>query len=498
MGLVVFVVWMILTSTVVGFDLGTPERVDVYPRGADVTWLLDAESDMTILVPASFSAERFSFHENDGLEVYQMTVTTESAGDWTPAALDSLVRQIDAKKQLLGELRADLAGIIQTLDYLRSGIDLGKLSNPLESIAEFRNLRVETEREKLELEAQEKQMSRQVMELQNTLRQWYSADIATVHRVNFSTNGVGSLEFTAFSRFAQWMPSYRASLNSNEQIVQLETNIAVQQQTGIDWNGLIVCHTAAPVDQVDVPFVRPLVARIQEELSVSGAQFAAPMAVRMESMDSAMPVPDPFDMQRVEGEAGIRLFGQGRVKTDGKRTLLSVGKDDLEVEVYATLIPYQQEMAWVLAETTQPAKALLRGSVDLIVDGSFTGTSTLEHPGGSQTLEIALGTSPLITAERNPIVYTERRTWLGRKVMVDGYEIDVYNGSSRDATIIVKDRVPVAGNDRINISVSMDPEPTAEEDGILSWTMAIPAGVQETIRVEYEISYPNNMNLIIR
>lgn len=479
-------------------ELGSPDRVDVYPRGVTATWVLPAEPEMDIRLPMSFGTDRLTYLEIDGAEVHRMAAVTEGAGDWVPPALVSLFAEIAEQRSELKALQAEFAGIQQTITYLTSGIDIGGAEDPLAVLQQLRTLRTETEREKQDLSQAIKSAQTHLNELNNTLRSWYSADLGSLRRVTLVTNGQGQVEFSAFSPHAQWMPSYRVSLDSNSRVLDLESSIALRQQTGIAWEGIVVCHTAAPADQVAVPTLRPLVARLEEDTPPPPRVMREDFRVQEAMVLDEKAVEEAFDMLMVEGEAGISLRGRGHVPADGKEAQLSVARDSYPVEVYATLVPAQHDTAWLLAETEQPVRALLRGAAELMVDGSFTGTTMLEHAGGGEVLEMAFGRSPLITAEREPIVYTERQTWLGRRVLRDGYEITVHNGSARDVAIVVKDRIPVAGHERINIKSTIDPSPDDAEEGILTWRLDLEPDTSFVISVEYELDYPDRMHLNIR
>ncbi len=497
LGLVV--ICFVLSGSVPGWavELESPDRVDVYPRGVMATWVLQAESEMNIRLPMSFTTERLTYLEVDGAEVQRMSAVTEGAADFIPPALVSLFAEISEQRGRLEALQAEYAGIQQTIAYLTSGIDIGGAEDPLAVLNQLRSLRTETERERQALSQAIDAAETHYGELNSTLRSWYSADLGSVRRITLSTNGQGKVEFSAFSPHAQWMPTYRVSLDSNSRTMDLESSIAVRQQTGIAWDGLVVCHTAAPADHVSVPTLRPLVARLEEDAPAPRAmredfRVQESMAFDEKAMEEA------FDMLMVEGEAGISLIGRGKVAADGKEALLSVGRDTYPVGLFATLVPAQQDTAWLLAETEQPVRSLLRGTAELMVDGSFTGTTMLEHMGGGEVLDMAFGRSPLIKATREPVVYTERQTWLGRRVLRDGYEITVHNGSARDVAIVVKDRIPVVGHERINIKSTIDPAPDDAEDGILTWRLDLEPDSSFVIAVEYEIDYPDRMRLNIR
>ncbi len=490
------VMLLLLGTSGLAAELGPPQQVDVYPRGMDATWVLTAEPEMELLLPSSFDVNRIRYQTHDGAVVETLEAFSEVADGWIPPGLTELAEQMDELRSEIAELDAELAGVQQTLDYLRSGINPEQQDDPLEFVNRAQTLRVENEQRRQALEPQRSEKEQALRTLRERLQQWYGGNLDRIVRVKLTTNGTGEVALTVFSPYAGWSPFYRASLDSDEQTLSLATFVSVRQQTGLDWEGSINSHTAAPTDAVSLPTITPLVARIQEPPPPPSAQRRDVLSSQVFEVEADAKAFMP-DMVQIEGEAGITFVGVGHVPSDNRPALLSVQDETVAAEIHPTLVPYQAERAWLMVETEQPMRSLLSGNAEFTVDGRFSGRSMLAHAGGGEPLSIAFGHSPLITAERTPVVYTERRTWLGRQVLRDGYHIEVKNGTAREATITVKDRLPVPGHDQIKLSSDIEPSPDENEDGVLTWRITLGAGESTTITVEYEIEYPNNMELLI-
>gem|GEM_PF-1203170 len=478
------------------FEPSTPDEVDVFPQGADVSWMLPAQSSMEIILPSSFSKDRIRYQVRDGASVDSMSAEYRLAKGWTPAGLRTLM---DEKEWLENQLRvnaAELAGVQQTLEYLDDASIFGAQEDPTALLRELQALRFEMETEKQRLEKEGRQHRQSLQELQTRMRQWYGGDLEQKLVVNLTTNGTGEVFLTAFSSHAQWQPFYEAALDSENSTVTLQSYVAVRQRTGLAWDGTIRSHTAAPTDAVGMPAVSPLVARAAEPAPPmpTRTETRAPAAFMMdEEMKEAVP-----EMVQVDSAAGVIFSGAGRVESDGNQERLTVALDSLAVDIQSTLLPFQSEQAWLLTETKEPMRALLQGEAELIVDGALSGRSQLRHTGGGETLELAFGRSPLVTAERTPVVYTETRTWRGREVLRDGYHLDVRNGTSRELDVKVVDRVPVSGHDRISVKTDIDPAPDEDEEGILTWYLTLAPGESRQFKVEYEVEYPGDTDLSIR
>lgn len=489
----VFLLAVLFSPALSAQELGRPDQVDVFPQGAHVTWILEAQPTMTLFLPSSFFPHGIRYQTRDDAVVNQMVVVVERVTDWWPAGLEPLVLEIQQRRGEIEASMARLTGINQTIDYLRSFSLTGNEEDPLDFMVKSQRMRMELELQRMELLHQIAQAEGKVSQLEERLGQLYAGDLNQLIQITFTTNGLGSLELTAFTPYASWGPFYRAHLDSNEQTMALNSYVQVRQQTGILWEGPINCHTRAPHDQVYIPAVHPLVVRILEEARVS-----APLRTQvkeMSAMDMAGSEPS-YDLVRLDGEAGITFMGEGRVSTDGRAALLLVDEDSFLVQIYPTLIPYQEKEAFLMVETIDPVRSLLQGQVELMVDGSYAGISTLQHAGGGESLEMAFGRSPLITAEREGVVYQERRTWLGKRILQDGYQITILNGTRDAVEVAVMDRVPVAGDDRIVIRFTITPEPLEQEEGLLLWQLTVAPDTVYLLSVEYEIEYPDGLGII--
>lgn len=479
----------LLSPFLLAEELTTPDEVHVYPRGANVTWVLKAREEMTLILPSTFRADEIRYEAKDGAVVKSIEAIYQGAGSWLPPGLTSGIEEIEELRGEMERYRAILAGMQQTIQYLNSISSMEDLEDPLAFIKSSQELRIETEERKQLLTNQLEEARRRINEIEESLKRLYAGDRSRVIRLTMKTNGLGEVEITAFTPHASWKPSYRAILNPGEENMVLETYVEVKQQTGMYWNSPISCHTATPHDRISIPVVNPLVARIvEEDPYIVGSPLMD--TKRMYSMEA-----ESMEMEQIESEIGFVFTGHGYVSTDGEGSILSVKKETIPVEIHSTLVPYQEEEAWLMVESRDPIQYIIRGAVELVVDGSLSGKGVLHHRGGGEVLTMAFGRSPLITAERIRSIYHERRTWRGRNVLQDGYQIKVFNGSTREMEIVVIDRAPIEGDSRISINRLIEPKPQEEENGILIWKFSLGGGESKTLSVEYEIEYPDRMIL---
>lgn len=484
---------VILVPTIVSAQgLDSPVQVDVYPQGLDATWLLPAEEHLELVLPSSFDSNRIRYRVSEGAVVKRLETAYEAAGDWVPPALIDIEAEIGQVEQDISSLEVELSGVQQTISYLAQVAHYTELANPLEYFRNAQQLRTEMETQKIELMTAKGAAEQKLRELKTQLANRYGGNRDRVLKIMLTTNGVGYVELIAYSAHSSWEPFYRASLDSSESVVTLDKFVSVKQRTGIDFTGRISTHTGALSDDVSLPKQNPLVARIHEFYTANNLLGSEPMYMLSKSATEEAPI-----MRQIDGPVGVTFVGMGSIYSDNQDILLSIASEQIPVQVLSTLLPYQGEQAWVLAQSKSPVAPLLSGKAEFAVDGNLTGQTRLSYAGGDDLLTLAFGKAPAITAEREPIIYTERRTWLGRQIRRDGYTITATNGTEREAVIEVIDRIPVSGHERVTISADISPKPDEENEGILTWRINLQPGEVRIISVEYEIQYPDGMQLSI-
>lgn len=490
------VILLVLTSGLNAQVLNSPLQIDIYPQGMDATWRLAAETEMELILPSSFDRSRIRYQVGEGAEVIKLEAEYEASNDWTTPAVAEIVAEINKLEQDIKKWEIELAGIEQTIKYLANGTSLTNLADPLGYYRDAQSLRIELEAEKQELLSAKKNAEQRIQQLNQQLVNRFGGNHDRLLKIKITTNGVGYLDLVVYSRHASWEPFYRVALDSNTNLVTLNSYISVHQRTGLDFNGVVRTHTGTPIDNISVPSLNPLVARIFEPQPNQYVQRLGNSMSPMVSSDAFVKVVP--EMGLVDGPVGITYEGSGAIPSSNSWSSLSLASHQIPVTVETTLIPYESKEAWVLAEAQQPVPALLSGKAELIVDGSLTGQSQLSHAGGDDLLAFGFGRSPLITAERQPLVYTEGQTWLRRNIRSDGYTIEITNGSSQTTTTTVIDRIPISGNERLNITTEISPLPSKNEEGILTWKITLAPGEKQTISVKYQIQYPDGVDLVIQ
>ncbi|WP_428265171.1 mucoidy inhibitor MuiA family protein [Haliangium sp.] len=161
---------------------------------------------------------------------------------------------------------------------------------------------------------------------------------------------------------------------------------------------------------------------------------------------------------------------------------------DTELLVAAELTPA------VLLRTTQVNRspyALLAGPVDLLRDAGHAGRTSLLYIAPGETFELGWGPEPALRVHRRDArLEDESRmlsSWTTHRHKIT---VRLSNLGADEATVRVKERVPVSEIDKVKISVSTT-ETTGgvqpDSDGFLTWTVPLDPFGHDTVILRYDV-----------
>jgi len=79
-----------------------------------------------------------------------------------------------------------------------------------------------------------------------------------------------------------------------------------------------------------------------------------------------------------------------------------------------------------------------------------------------------------------------------------GYTIEVKNLLPTDATVVVKDHIPVSRHEQIKVKLdTIRPQPAKQTElNLLDWQLALPGGGKQTIQYEYVVDHPRSLQVV--
>jgi uncharacterized protein (TIGR02231 family) len=172
----------------------------------------------------------------------------------------------------------------------------------------------------------------------------------------------------------------------------------------------------------------------------------------------------------------------------------------LEPELdYLTIPKYSDAVfrrATVAYDQTGP---LLPGAASLFVGEEYIGQTQIKFTAQGDELELLLGVEDRITVERK----LARRD-VDKKLLRDqrqlryGYTIALKNLLKTEAKVVVKDHIPVSRHEQIKVKLEdVRPQPAEQTDlNLLEWQLNLASGAEETVRYEYNVEHPRNLNVV--
>ena len=374
-----------------------------------------------------------------------------------------------------------------------------------------------------QLDQEQRALMRRLQKLQAELKQikstrppqQYQAQI----EVEVLSDGRFQPELSYVVNQAGWQPLYDIRLVPENGRYALEINYLAQvtQRSGQAWSQVnLAVSTARPALNQKLPDIHPWFIREyqppQPRQLVRAAQPAPAMAkMEMMAADAAPEVEETAEESFVaetvsaavqsEGTAvTFRAPGQTDIPNDGSPHKTTLQQIRLEPELdYLTIPKYSDAVfrrATVAYDQTGP---LLPGAASLFVGEEYIGQTQIKFTAQGDELELLLGVEDRITVERK----LARRD-VDKKLLRDqrqlryGYTIALKNLLKTEAKVVVKDHIPVSRHEQIKVKLEQVlPQPAEQTDlNLLEWQLNLASGAEETVRYEYNVEHPRNLNVV--
>jgi hypothetical protein len=204
--------------------------------------------------------------------------------------------------------------------------------------------------------------------------------------------------------------------------------------------------------------------------------------------------------QALRGDVALVFALPGRlaIPSDGQPHQHLIASREVETRVEYHCVPALSPEVFVVARLTLPDElSLLPGRMAHFVDGDLVGRSTVTPLSGGEELTLSFGPETRLRSERrDTLLKTGRR---GRSEERDRKVVTTLrNFLGRPVTVHLSDRVPVSGDDRIDIAIDRDETTVAlpadpREPGILRWDLAVPVAGRTEVALRYRIRAPAGM-----
>jgi uncharacterized protein (TIGR02231 family) len=373
-----------------------------------------------------------------------------------------------------------------------------------------------------QLDQEQKTLMRRLQKLQAELKQIQSTKPPQQYQAQIEVEVLNDGRFQPEVSYvvsqAGWQPLYDVRLLPENGRYALEINYLAQvtQRSGQAWSQVnLAVSTARPALNQKLPDIHPWFIREyqppQPRQLVRAAQPAPAMA-KMEMMAAdAAPEPEAAeesfaaetvtaDVQSEGTAVTFRAPGQTDIPNDGSPHKTTLQQIRLEPKLdYLTIPKYSDAVFRRATMAYEQSGPLLPGAASLFVGEEYIGQTQIKFTAQGDELELLLGVEDRITVERK----LARRD-VDKKLLRDqrqlryGYTIKLKNLLKTEAQIVVKDHIPVSRHEQIKVKLEdVRPQLTEQTDlNLLEWQLNLASGAEETVKYEYSVEHPRNLNVV--
>jgi hypothetical protein len=187
------------------------------------------------------------------------------------------------------------------------------------------------------------------------------------------------------------------------------------------------------------------------------------------------------------------------IASSNKRIEVPLYWTDFKAKTHYEATPALKETVFLKAMAKNTTKTpILTGPVNIFLDKDFVGEGRIQTTGSGGILEFPLGADENIKIKRN-IIPSSLVEGVFSKDEVTTYKvkIEVVNHHKHFAEVVVRDQIPKSGHEDIEVKVEKTmPKPIGPDaDGVLEFTVVVPAAGKKVIEFEYRITRPEDMRL---
>lgn len=370
---------------------------------------------------------------------------------------------------------------------------------------------------------------RQLKEKMDALRREQQATTGSLRKetksvevtVEVAREGSFSFNLSGVVSRASWEPAYDVRLLPDGSSAELTFRALVRQQTGEDWHNVaMTLSTARPASGGAPPELSPwriAFWRPPPPAPAPSARFypesRAKKAMMREALDEdrmlaaaappaeAEEAPAVFQTAQIASETTSISFSIPKtvdVAADGSQqsTVISLAKLPVTTE-YVT-IPKLTQIAYLTAElVNQAVYPLLPGQIRIFTGNTYTGSASMKKVASGEKFSLPFGSDDQLTVKREEQKQHKEAGLFGSNRMGYRSRLELHNFRKQAQTIVVKDQLPLAGDNEIKVSLensTLQPN-DKKDDGTLIWRLRLEPGEKKELSYEIVVEYPKDKEL---
>jgi len=506
------------------------EKVTVYPDRALVHRVANqqipaGEHELVFAnLPTDLDEHSLQFNANAtgaGVQILNVSSTPDTRQTTTPSGLNEVAGQIDALEKQIARLQDQIKIDDNQIGFIRNYQNghsvqirdvpplsqdafVGLMSFTGEQLARAMQARREHVQEQEQLQARLNVLTQRREQLtQNDANETRKAVVTLRAAEPATINSVLSYVVAG----AAWSPVYDARYDSNTGKLSLNYFGQISQNTAEDWSDVaITLSTAQPVTGVSLPQLQPWRvevappplpapvprARIRQSAMADGAQPA------MEMADAASYV--PANAETSTTNTTFEVPGRQTIKTGGQEQRVALTTLTETAELSYELVPSKATAVFATVKMNNGKDfPLLAGNVNAFFDNEFIAASDMKTVFPKEQLELAMGVDQAISVKREPLQRFSESTGLtgsGARLTYE-YKTIIRNNRKQPVQLILHDRFPVSGDEKIDIKRL---EPTGSDialkgDGRYEQKLSLAAGEERTVLLKFSVQYPKSLDV---
>lgn len=479
---------------------------------------------------------------NVSVKILDVRVESESHTEVANITIRILKEELVAlndKKSLNGDKLAILKGSLEYLNGIRQYMTthpnegnqskMPDLDKWLELIA-FQEKETERIFEKMrDLRLSNFELDREIRRVESELKRSNSELYYETKTVLVSLDAESptdfSLNFSYMVEDAYWSPVYDVYVDLDKSELELVMKAAVQQSSLEDWTNVqMTLSTAKPATDGEVPVMSAWRVRKLNTLkskSVIGDADSQEALQRYSLATEVAGLTGNFAGVRFEGgEVDVYELSEFLDSQEDSslastefvlpyRLDLPSSEDPQQVRIAAFTVEshiYHMSMSrvsdttFLKARSVNPASyPLLPGPTQVFLDGRFVARSRIEYRATGEEMNFLLGGSSRVKVERELVNRFDETVGFGGKSSRVTFEY-LYTLSNNDAKtqlIVLRDQIPVSGNEEIIVSLIEPKTNTVDLDevGMLIWRLNLEPGESREVKLVFSVQYPKNWAL---
>jgi len=306
---------------------------------------------------------------------------------------------------------------------------------------------------------------------------------------------------------AAWLPVYDARYDSTTGKLSLNYFGQISQDTSEDWSNVVITlSTAQPVTGVSLPQLQPWRLEVAAppapapvpRMSARQSTLAAGAAPAMEMADAASYV--SANSQTSATNTTFEVPGKQTVKTGGQQQRVPLTTLTETAELSYELVPSEAPAVFATVKINNGKDyPLLAGNVNAFFDNEFIAASDMATVFPKEQLELAMGVDQAISVKREPLQRFTESTGLtgsGARLTYE-YKTIIRNNRKQPVQLILHDRFPVSGDEKIDIKRL---EPTGsgialKGDGRYEQKLSLEAGEERAVLLKFSVQYPKSLDV---